>query len=206
MPKVCLVLMNYMEEDFSPQQSLQLIESMIKKVRSDISHNRFYFLFWGWLSFLAILTQFFLKVVLEYKHHYYAWFCIIPAVIITIIRSNKDNRKTYSTYVGDSMKYLWTGIGISFGVLSFIISNSAGGWLISYPYFIMFYGLGTFVSGRFLKFRPLIIGGIFNWVLACICVKLPYDYQMLTAAAAILTSYIIPGHLIHSKKGESYGA
>ena len=189
-----------MEENFSPQQSLQLIESMIRKVRSDISANRFHFLFWGWLTFLAILTQFLLKVIIRYQHHYLVWLCIIPAVIITIIRSNKKDHANPSTYVGDSMKHLWTGIGISFFVLSFIITRSIGGWSIAYPFFILFYGLGTFVSGMFLKFKPLIIGGIFNWVLACVCVLLPYDYQLLIAATAILTSYIIPGHIIQPSK------
>jgi hypothetical protein len=189
-----------MEENFSPQQSLQLIDSMIRKVRSDIGANRFYFLFWGWLTFLAILTQFVLKVVVGYRHHYLVWLAIIPAVIITIVRSGKAQRRDYSTYLGDSMKFLWMGIGISFFVLSIIISYTKGGCLIAYPFFILFYGLGTFVSGMFLKFRPLIIGGVFNWVLACICVFLPYDYQLLIAAVAILTSYIIPGHIIQPNR------
>jgi hypothetical protein len=189
-------IVKIMEENFSPQQSLQLIDSMIKKVRSDIGANRFYFLFWGWLTFLAIITQFFLKVVVNYRHHYLVWLSVIPAVIVTVIHSRRGHQSRYNTYVGDSMKYLWLGIGVSFFVLSLIISNTPGGWLIAYPFFILFYGLGTFVSGMFLKFRPLIIGGIFNWVLACICVLLPYDYQLLIAAAAILTSYIIPGHII----------
>jgi hypothetical protein len=91
------------------------------------------------------------------------------------------------------------GIGISFSVLTFIISASVG-WMQAWPFFILFYGMGTFISGKFLKFKPLIIGGIFNWVLACICVLLPYDYQLLVAAAAILTSYIIPGHIIQSNQ------
>lgn len=191
-----------MEDNFSPQQSLLLIDNMIKKVRSDISANRFYFLFWGWLTFLAILTQFFLKVVIGYRYHYVVWLCVVPAAIITIIRARRGNGHGVSTYVGDSMKNLWTGVGISFFILSFIISNTKGGWAIAYPFFILFYGLGTFVSGMFLKFRPLVIGGIFNWVLACICVVLPYNYQLLVAAAAILTSYIIPGHIIQRSKQE----
>ena len=189
-----------MEENFSPQQSLQLIESMIKKVRSDIGRNRFYFLLWGWTAFSAILMQFVLKVLVQYPYHYLVWLCVIPAIIITNVRSYKQEKETYSTYVGDSMKHLWIGLGFSFFVLSIIISFSPGGWHIAYPFFILFYGLGTFVSGMFLKFKPLIIGGIFNWVLACICVLLPYDYQLLVAAAAILTSYIIPGHLIQPAK------
>jgi hypothetical protein len=189
-----------MEENFSPQQSLQLIESMIRKVRGDIRANSFYFLFWGWFTFLAILTQFFLKVIIQYPHHYIVWAALVPAVIITVVYAGKSRHSTYSTYIGESMKYLWMGIGISFFVLSFIISNSSGGWRIGYPFFILFYGLGTFVSGMILKFKPLVAGGVFNWVLACICVLLSYDYQLLIAATAILTSYIIPGHILQSNR------
>lgn len=186
-----------MQENFSPQQSLQLIQSMIDKTKVSISENRFYFLFWGWLVFLAILTQFLLKVVFLYEHHYLVWILTIPAVIITVIYSaRRHKRHTVKTYIGESMGYLWTGIGISFFVLSLIISNSPGGWANGYPFFILFYGLGTFISGKLLQFTPLVIGGIFNWALAIACVFVPFDYQLLLAAAAILTSYIIPGYLI----------
>jgi len=96
------------------------------------------------------------------------------------------------------MSYVWTGIGISFFVLSFIITNAEGGWINAWPFFILFYGLGTFISGRILKFSPLVIGGIFNWILAIVCTYIDFDYQLLVAAAAILTSYIIPGYLLRS--------
>lgn len=189
-----------MEESFSPQQSLQLIDSMIKKVRTDISENRFYFLMWGWFTFAAILLQFVLKVALRYPHHYLVWLVSLPLVIITIIKSSREDRTAgHRTYVGESMGYLWMGIGISFFVLVIIISTTVG-WINAWPFFILFYGLGTFISGMLLKFRPFVIGGIFNWVLACVCALLPYDFQLLIAAAAILTSYIIPGHLIQPAK------
>lgn len=98
--------------------------------------------------------------------------------------------------MSDSMASLWMGVGISFFILSVIISNLKDGWTFAYPFFILLYGLGTFVSGRILKFRPLIIGGIVNWVLAVACVLVHYDYQLLIAAAAIFISYIVPGHLL----------
>ena len=101
------------------------------------------------------------------------------------------------------MSYLWTGVGISFFILSIIVSNTEQGWAMSYPFFIMFYGLGTFVSGKILQFRPLVIGGIFNWALAIACIFVPFDYQLLVAAAAILTSYIIPGYLLGSSKSRA---
>lgn len=93
-----------MEENFSPQQSLQLIQSMIDKTRVSISENRFYFLFWGWLVFLAILTQFLLKVVFHSEHHYLVWLLTIPAVIITVVYSARRHKKrTARTYIGESM-------------------------------------------------------------------------------------------------------
>ena len=193
-----------MSEEFSPQESLQLIRSMIDKTRENISGNRFYFLLWGWVTFSAVLMQFFLKVVIDYRHHYAVWLITIPAFIATLIYSRKDCNKGPRTYIGDFMSHLWTGIGISFGVLSFIISNAPTGWHYAYPYFILFYGLGTFISGRLLQFTPLVVGGILNWVLACICVFIPYDYQLLLTAAALLVSYIIPGHLIKAPQKLNY--
>ncbi|RYZ20147.1 MAG: hypothetical protein EOO16_17645 [Chitinophagaceae bacterium] len=191
-----------MDNSFSPEDSLALIRSMIGKTRSNLSENRFYFLFWGWIAFTALLAQFTLKVFFGYPHHYLVWLVTIPAVIITIIYSRRHTATGARTYVGDFMTYLWTGIGISFFVLSFLIGNSREGFLYAYPFFIMFYGLGTYISGRMLQFRPLVAGGILNWIMAIACVYVPYDYQMLLAAGAILSSYIIPGYLLGRIKNE----
>jgi hypothetical protein len=188
------------DKNFSPQESLRLIQSMIDKTKEDISKNSFNFLLWGWLAFLAILGQYVLKVVFEYRHHYIVWLATFAGLGISIVYNRKKHRGRARTYIGESMAYLWTGLGISFFILSYLFANIEGGWLFCYPFFILLYGLGTFVSGRILKFRPLIIGGIINWILAMISVKFDFDNQMLFGAAALLTSYIIPGHLLSAKK------
>lgn len=189
-----------MEDKFSPQESLLLIQSMIEKTKGRMSENRFYFLLWGWVTFIGILVQFFLKVVLGYKHHYLVWWITIIPLVITIMHTKRHGRQQgVRTYIGESMGYLWTGIGISFFVLVFLISNTAQGWLIGYPFFILFYGLGTFISGKILQFKPFVIGGAINWVLACGAILVHFDYQMLFAAAAILISYLIPAYLIKSE-------
>lgn len=199
-----------MHEDFSPQESLRLIQSMIDKTKANISYNRIYFLLWGWLSFIGILGQFLLKVVVGYRHHYLVWLITLVGVLFSVLQTRKERtRKTVRTYIDDAMSYLWTGMAASFFVLSFIITFmrvDKTGWLYCYPFFILMYGLGTFVSGKILQFKPLVVGGAFNWLLACAAVFFSFDYQMLFAAAAILTSYIIPGYLIQTRKEESYGA
>ena len=194
-------------ENFSPQQSLRLIESMIAKTKANLSDNRFYFLLWGWVAFAGIMGQFILKVVFQYRHHYIIWLITFVAVFISILHGKKNRNKTkVQTYIGANMSYLWTGMGISFFILCFILTFMPAertGWLVSYPFFILLYGLGTFVSGKLLQFKPLIIGGIINWFLACIAVFFSFDFQMLFAAVAVVASYIIPGYLLKPKNSQN---
>ena len=187
------------DEKFSPEQSLQLIQTMISKTKQDMSDNGIHFLVWGWITFIACTGQFILKNVFEYEHHYYIWSLIIVGIIFNIWHGIKSGKKErVRTYIGDSMKYLWIGMGLSYFVLSMILTKI--GWHTSvFPFFILLYGLGTFVSGNILRFRPLQIGGILAWALAIGAAYAPYDYQMLFAAAAILISYIIPAYMFRSK-------
>jgi hypothetical protein len=45
----------------------------------------------------------------------------------------------------------------------------------------------------------MVIGGVVNWLIAAGAVFLPYDYQLLAAAAAIVSSYLIPAYLIQKE-------
>jgi hypothetical protein len=186
-------------ENFSPQDSLLLIRSMINKTKQGMSDNSIYFLIWGWITFIACTGQFVLKHIYNYEKHYRVWLLVIIGMIFSIYQSTKARKKQkVKTYISDSMKYLWMGMGISYFVLSMILSKI--GWDSPvFPFFILLYGLGTFISGNFLQFKPLIIGGIIAWILAIGAVYVSYDYQMLFGAAAILISYIIPAYMLRAK-------
>jgi hypothetical protein len=188
------------EDNFSPEQSLQLIRSMISKTRQDMSDDSIYFLVWGWITFIACTGQFVLKHILKYEQHYQVWWLVVVGIIFSIWQGMKEGKQQQAkTYVGESMKYLWIGMGISFFVLSMILGKIGWGSAV-FPFFIMLYGLGTFVSGNFIKFKPLIIGGIIAWLLAIAAAYVEYDYQMLFGAAAILFSYIIPAYMLRRRE------
>lgn len=187
------------EENFSPEQSLQLIRSMISKTKQDMSDNSIYFLVWGWLSFVACIGQFVLKHIVHYEKHYLVWMVTIIGIIFSIYQGRKEEKKRRAkTYIDDSIKHLWAGMAASFFVLGMILTKLGWGTVV-FPFFIMLYGLGTFVSGSIIRFRPLILGGIIAWALAIGCTFASYDYQMLFGAAAILVSYIIPAYLLRSR-------
>jgi hypothetical protein len=187
------------EENLSPEQSLHLIRSMISKTRQDMSDNSIYFLVWGWITFIACTGQFILKHIAGYEKHYQVWFLVIIGIVFSVWYGMKEDRsRKVKTYIGESMKYLWIGMGISYFVLSMILSKIGWGSAV-FPFFIMLYGLGTFISGSLLHFRPLIAGGIIAWALAIGAAWFSYDYQILFGAAAILISYIIPAYMLRSR-------
>ena len=45
-------------EKFTPEQSLQLIRTMIEKVKQDVTENSFFLLLWGWLVFAAAILHY----------------------------------------------------------------------------------------------------------------------------------------------------
>ena len=187
------------QEDFSPQESLKLIQGMLEKTRRDFSRDDVYFLIWGWITLIACTGQFILKNIVNYPGHYQIWWLVLVGIALTIYYSIKEQKTSkVKTYISESMKYLWIGMGISYFVLSMILSKTGWGNTV-FPFYILLYGLGTFVSGCFIQFRPLVIGGCCAWALAITSVFVGYDYQILIAAAAILVSYIIPAYMLRSK-------
>ena len=187
------------EQHFSPEQSLRLIQSMISKTKQNMSDNSIYFLVWGWLTFFACTAQFILKHIYQYDKHYLVWSVTVIGIVFSNYQGRKRGKKMkVKTYLDENMSYLWIGMAACFFVLSLILTKLGWGFSV-FPFFIMLYGLGTFVSGSFLKFRPLIIGGIIAWLLAIGATFAGYDYQMLFGAAAILISYIIPAYMLQSR-------
>jgi hypothetical protein len=191
------------EENFSPQESLRLIQSMITKTKQDISESSIHFLVWGWITLIACTGQFVLKHIFNYEKHYMVWLLTIVGIIFSNWYSFKERKtRKVKTYIGDSINHLWIGMAIAYLVLSIILTVI--GWNSPvFPFFILLYGLGSFISGSIIQFRPLVIGGIVAFILAIASVFAEYDYQMLFGAAAILFSYIIPAYLLRAKNKQS---
>lgn len=190
------------EEKFSPQESLSLIQSMINRTTRQMSTKTHYYLVWGWLTFTACIGQFLLKHVMKYDKHYLVWLLVVVGAVYSIVMGIRESKnEKVKTYIGESLRYLWTGMGLTYLVMSIVLSKIGWGTSV-FPFFIILYGLGTFVSGSFLRFSPLIIGGTIAWVLAVVAVYLAYDYQILVAALAILVSYIIPAYILRSRNSK----
>jgi hypothetical protein len=186
-------------ENFSPEESLLVIQSMIDKTKNSVADKSFYFLLWGWLVFFAAIFQFVLKVILHSHLHPVVWNLMFVGLIVSYIHGRKERGKIkVTTYIDESIRTAWLSIAICQVLLIFIFSMNHH-WEYCYTFFMLLYGIGCFMTGRILKFAPLVWGACASWALVIVSTFTGYDYNILLLVAAILLSYIIPGHLLRKK-------
>jgi len=190
------------EDKFSPQESLQVIYTMIEKAKNQFSENGHLYLLWGWLVLICSVTQFFLLDVFHYEKHYLVWIATWLAVIYQFFYlRNEHRKKRVQTYTDTIIGFVW----LSFFVLMILIGLLLGlnskdeYYKLFCPAFLALYGMPTFLSGILLRFRPLVVGGIGCWLLSVSAYFIGYNYQLLLIAGAMIIAWIIPGYLLRKR-------
>ena len=184
------------EKQMSETEGFEIIQKMINTVKSEIDDHSFYNLLWGWLVFVASLGHYFLMMT-DYAYPFITWILMPVGGVVTVLYSAKHKReKKVGTYLDDLMKYVLTAFLVSLGIVLF---SQAKLQLNTYPMVMMIYGIWLFISGGTIRFRPLMIGGIINWILAVVAFFLPFDQQLLLLALAVLLGYIIPSYQFRRK-------
>ena len=187
-------------QNFSAEQSLQVIQSMIQKAKHDVANNSFYLLLWGWLIFIAALLNFGLMKFTSFEQPYLAWNLVWIGAIASIIKGIKDSKKlAVKTFVGETMKIF----GISQGILYFGLAFFFGKydlWTVAFPLYILVYAVTCFFMGALMQFPLLKWTGLLCLPIMVIAVYVSFEWQMLLMASAIFISYIIPGHVLSVKE------
>lgn len=190
------------ENEFSPDDSLQLIRSMIDSAKLSISDNSHYYLLWGYSIMVACILQYVFAAVINYPHPYYAWIATPVALVIHCIFLIRDKHvKRVKTFVNEATSYVGTVLLLSSFTFPFVFSKI--GWQHCYPFYILLFSIGTYITGSLMKFVPLRTGGLACMVLVAITPYFSYNLQILIMAFAILISYIIPGHLLQRQYKKS---
>lgn len=185
------------EAPLNERQSLDLIQTMIHAAREDYRQDAFYYLIWGWLVLVAALTSYALFRT-GHDNGWLPWAILMPAggLVSMIYGWRQAKHEKVRTPINTALNYLWGGFGVMLTLL--LLYSGRIGWANSYPLIVGLYGLGTFASGGALRFRPLIWGGVACWALALYAffAHLSGLDVLLLLAAAIVISYIVPGHLL----------
>lgn len=176
------------------KQNLELIAQMIKTARNEYQDDSDIYLIWGWAVSLACIAQY-LLLRMGKDGSGIVWLVALPAAFVmqAIVYFTKKRKEKVKTHNDKIIGYVWIAVGICIG----IVLSSAGKLQESTsPILIMLYGVGTFVSGGIMRFRPMILGALCCWVISFISFWVNVENQLLLLPLSLMLSYIIPGHLL----------
>ena len=195
------------ENDLTPEESFTIINKAISNFKMNYRENAKIFLLWGWILTGAGISNFIILRVLRSKEAYelmgpyslgnWAFFFLagFTAMFFLLRKLNKE-RKVYS-HLDSYFNKLWQVSAATFFVGTFICVKLG---IMPPPVMLLIAGLATTVSGLFIKFKPLIFGGIAFFVFSIAATFVNNEYVALLTSAAIACGYLIPGYLLKSAK------
>lgn len=187
-------------EPFDEKQSLQIITQMINTAKNKLQNNSFFFLLWGWAVLAASVSHYILWTQ-NYEYHFLPWPVLMMAAAITsaVAGYKMSKASVVTSYIDNYIGTMWMYLGISLFLVLLLVTAVAN-FRGAYVALMIFYGMGTLTTGTIIKFKPLIIGGIFAWVCAAALVWVDFPEGLLVLGASVLGGYIIPGYILRAKR------
>ncbi len=178
-----------MNNNFTPEQSLQVIQNMILRTRTNFQETNKYFILWGVVISLACLLEYIMYEHTDFEYYYTPWI-ILPIIgWIGSIRMGMRQEKKQSTILGDTLRWIWIGFGIGF-IIVFVIS-----WINAVnpsALMMLLSAMGTFITSRILKSTPYLLGSIVLFAASFACLYITGIDSLLLVAAAMILGYIAP--------------
>jgi len=218
------------DKELSHEESLKLISSMIGQAKDAYHDTGIGAMLWGIVIAICSIVKF-TEIHFDYRLPFDIFLLTIVAIIPQIIISAKEQRnrnRSVKTYDEVFLKYIWIGFGIAIFLLIFInnavfqswqpvakeytaLTGNAPSFRFSEfvpAYFLLLYGLPTFITGTACHFKPMLWGGIFCWVCCLITLYSNTETDMLLTALSALVAWFFPGLLMKreyqkSKRKES---
>jgi len=189
-------------------QSLTVIKEMIAVSRIKLRQDGILFIVWGWVLFYVSFSGFITRsIVLTYQmNRIISRLGIIlgaATALFTIYYLIKQ-RKKVQTYIGISLRYVWTSLFLSTVLVNLIQMNvlHSINFELQHPLFMVLMAFAVTVTGGILRHRLIIIGGAVFGALALTASYLGLKEQLLLEAVAWMIAFIVPGHILFAKRNK----
>jgi uncharacterized protein with PQ loop repeat len=215
--------MSQQEKQLTEKESLDIIAGMINKAKDFYHDTGIGAMMWG--AVIAVCSLLRLAEIhfgfrLPFDVYLLTLVALIPQIFITI-REKKERR--VKSYDDQYMDFIWLGFGISLFLLIHVINLMFRGWEpvadeyarlagkrssfqlyeFQHPFFLILYGLPTFITGAACRFKPMLWGGLFCWLCSIITVYTPIKIDLLLTALSAIACWFVPG-LIMEKHYRQY--
>lgn len=185
-------------------EELYIITRMRGEVmsRQDLTGENL-FLAWGYPTVIVLLAEF--VALLVWNENWCAWLWAgIPLIgaPLMLYFLNKDYDRTHSrTLEQNIILVMWIFIGFASCVGGAIMGLANAFQQCFFAFLSLLCGMGCFMTGIILHFRPKTICGILASLLSAVPLFFQNDlwpWQLLVTAVTVTISLIIPGHLFRS--------
>lgn len=186
-----------MEENFD---ALEVIARTRGKVEIDgIPTGKKLFPLWGWLTAIFYLLEFVLMRIYNQEWCLWLWVGIPVAgipLMMAILRKDRE-RAHMRTRASKMILDYWIFAACVFGIGGFLFGFAGLYETVENPLICLLIGIGAFITGESIRFRPMIVGGIAGAAIGVCAFLLQGElwvWQTLAIVAAAVISLIIPGH------------
>ncbi|MCF8360615.1 MAG: hypothetical protein K9H26_17815 [Prolixibacteraceae bacterium] len=195
------------KNNLTPEESFTIINKAIANFKMNYKEASKIFLLWGWILALASLSNFVILRILHIKEAYnlmgvfslgnWAAFALVGFLIMFFVnRRTKKHKKVY-TQLDRYFNHLWIVSASSFFIATLVCIKLE---IAPPPIMLLIAGLATTTSGLFIKFKPVIFGGIAFFIFSIASTFVANEYIALIVFASIICGYIIPGYFLKSAK------
>lgn len=187
-----------MKDQLTHEQSLSLITEMISQAKRNVARGggSNQILLWGWTIAFANFGHYTLDY-LGFGAPYMIWLITIPAAIASAVMGVKMRQSGVVGHIDRVYGKVWLAAGVGI-VISLVMMQKIG--FNHNGIILVIAGMGMFITGSLLKFRPIVWGSFLLWVAAIISFNLPIMQQYLLSGTAIMLGYLVPGYML--KKAE----
>jgi len=190
--------MEPIDNDFSPQESFDLIQRVIDKTRTKYEENGFLITLWGGAVVIAGIAQFIMVKNGLGKQSGFAWlFTMVPLFIFNFIYGyNRKKKSPASVKTTDSASWGWTMAGSMAMLTGFVFGNHFGDAFTT-AMFLPFC-VAALVSGINLRKPFFVIMSVLAACLAYGALYVPWIYHSLVASSIAFILFFIPGLILRS--------
>ena len=189
-----------MEDKLTHDDSLKIIAGMISTAKGNVSQGAFHMILWGWVVMIVSFSHFMLMKFQVIDHPELVWLLMLPTLLVSLfVGFKKGNQASVTSHLDTIYMWLWFTFVITMALMIFFLYEK---WDIISPMVLMLAGYGTFLSGKIIRFKPMVYGGISFWIWALVAYFAGPYYGLLITSAGICTGYLIPGILLQRKKDD----
>lgn len=192
--------------NFDEQKSIETIQEMLQVSKRKFQSDGILFIVWGWLMTIHYLVLFglgYLNLTTQTRHgiKYIVTGLVFSGFAFTVFYLFQQ-RKKVQTYIGVSLRYVWVTMFFSLvlvNVIQFTVLQEIN-FELQHPIFMVIIAFATVVTGGILRYQLIVYGGVTFALLAFISSRLPLESQLLIESIAWLLAFVIPGHILYSKR------